>query len=202
MSDSAFNSVHLRTLLDRIRAGDPSARDDLLRATQGRLEQLARRMLRRFPRVRRPTDTADVYQNAVLRLLRALDAVRPDDTRGFMNLAAAQIRRELLDLARHYGGPHGLGANHASVGPNGQGLLERPDRDPGAAEMDRWAAFHEAVERLPAEEREVFGLTYYHGWTQAQVADLFGVDERTVRRRWRAACLALNEALGGELPGG
>jgi hypothetical protein len=28
---------------------------------------------------------------------------------------------------------------------------------------------------------------------------LFVVDERTVRRRWRAACLRLNERLGGGL---
>jgi DNA-directed RNA polymerase specialized sigma24 family protein len=47
----------------------------------------------------------------------------------------------------------------------------------------------------------VFGLTFCHGWTQPQIADLFGVDVRTVRRRWRAAAEALHRALGGALPG-
>ena len=61
---------------------------------------------------------------------------------------------------------------------------------------------YDAVERLPVEEREVFMLAFYHGWTQAQIAELFGVDERTVRRRWRAAGEKLHAALGGELPGG
>jgi RNA polymerase sigma-70 factor (ECF subfamily) len=66
--------------------------------------------------------------------------------------------------------------------------------------LERWTAFHEAVERLPAEEREVVGLVFYHGWAKVQIAELFGVDERTVRRWWRSACVRLNEALGGELP--
>jgi RNA polymerase sigma factor (sigma-70 family) len=55
------------------------------------------------------------------------------------------------------------------------------------------------VARLPAEEREVVGLTFYHGWTQAQIAELFSVDERTIRRRWRSACQRLGKALGGQL---
>ena len=47
----------------------------------------------------------------------------------------------------------------------------------------------------------MIGLTFYHGWTQTQIAELFRVDERTVRRRWQAACQALHKALGGQLPG-
>src|SRR5262249_4460895 len=76
-----------------------------------------------------------------------------------------------------------------------------PEEDEARAfALERWAAFHEAVETLPAEQREVVGLTFYHGWTQAEIAALFAVDERTVRRRWQAACVKLNEALGGDTP--
>jgi DNA-directed RNA polymerase specialized sigma24 family protein len=42
---------------------------------------------------------------------------------------------------------------------------------------------------------------FYHGWTQTQVAALFQVSDRTVRRWWRSACQRLSEELGGELPG-
>jgi RNA polymerase sigma factor (sigma-70 family) len=48
------------------------------------------------------------------------------------------------------------------------------------------SAFHAAVEQLPDAEREVVELTFYHGLTQPEIAELLGVDERTVRRRWRA----------------
>jgi DNA-directed RNA polymerase specialized sigma24 family protein len=46
----------------------------------------------------------------------------------------------------------------------------------------------------------VVGLIFYHGWTQAQTAELFGVSERTIARRWFAACLSLEQALRGRLP--
>ena len=95
-----------------------------------------------------------------------------------------------------------MGANHASVPPR----VDSPVGidPPGAGELgdlDRWTALHEAAERLPVEEREVFGLTFYHGWTQQQIGELFGVDERTVRRRLRRAVEELTAELGGELPG-
>jgi DNA-directed RNA polymerase specialized sigma24 family protein len=43
-------------------------------------------------------------------------------------------------------------------------------------------------------------LVFYHGWTQPRIAELLGVDERTVRRRWRAAGRVLHTALGGSVP--
>jgi DNA-directed RNA polymerase specialized sigma24 family protein len=46
----------------------------------------------------------------------------------------------------------------------------------------------------------VIGLAFYHGWTQAQMAELFGVDERTIRRRWQSGCLLLNHLVGERLP--
>ena len=43
-------------------------------------------------------------------------------------------------------------------------------------------------------------LLYYQGLTQAEAAEVLGVSERTVKRRWQAARLALHDALGGEIP--
>ncbi len=57
-------------------------------------------MLREFPNVRRLADTGDVFQGAILRLLRSLRQLDPPPAtmREFLGLAAAHIRRELLDL--------------------------------------------------------------------------------------------------------
>src|SRR5262245_32961589 len=125
-----------------------------------------------------------------MRLLRTLRKVRPESARAFLGLAAVHIRRELLDLARHYDGPQGPGAHHVSPRP---GALERVPAggDGGSGDLGRWRAFHEAVERLPVAEREVVGLAFYHGWTQAQIAALFQVSARSVRRWWRSACQRL-----------
>jgi RNA polymerase sigma-70 factor (ECF subfamily) len=201
MPDPSFHTVNLRGWLDRLRAGDAAVRDDILRASRARLEQLVRRMLRRNPALARWVEDGDVYTDAALRLLRALATTTVADTGEFMNLAAAVVRRELIDLGRHFYGPHGVGANHASVAPRDGGP---PAPDPPAPDdpddLDRWAALHEAVEALPAEEREAFGLTFYHDWTQQQIAELFGVSDREVRRRLRRANEAVAAALGGRLP--
>ncbi len=198
MSESSVDTIRLHAWLRRIEAGDLAARDELLGGVCRRLEGLARKMLRRFPRVGRWAQTDDVLQNSLLRLLRALQDIRPDSMRSFYGLAAAQMRRELLDLVRHFYGPQGVGANHDSQAdtPN-RGALNPVENTDGDADLEQWSAFHEAVELLPAEEREVVGLVFYHGWTQGQVAELFGVDERTIRRRWRSANLKLFEALKG-----
>jgi RNA polymerase sigma-70 factor (ECF subfamily) len=204
MPDPSFSTTRLQAWLDRLQTGDPAAPDELLRRVGGRLERLARKMLGRFPGVRRWAETGDVLQNATLRLLRALQEVRPANTREFFGLAAEQLRRELLDLSRHFFGPRGAGAHHASqaghTDPQGEGC-EPADSTNEGEELERWCAFHEAVEQLPAEEREVVGLAFYHGWTQAQIAELFQVDERTIRRRWQSACLRLHELVGENLPG-
>jgi DNA-directed RNA polymerase specialized sigma24 family protein len=47
----------------------------------------------------------------------------------------------------------------------------------------------------------VFGLTFYHGWTQSQIAELFQVSDRQVRRLWADACRQLQAAVGN-LPAG
>ena len=203
MPDPSFSTTRLQAWLDRLQTGDPAAPDELLRRVGGRLERLARKMRGRFPGVRRWAETGDVLQNASLRLLRALQEVRPASTREFFSLAAEQLRRELLDLSRHFFGPQGAGANHASQAGHPESpetACEPADRTDDGAEHERWCAFHEAVEQLPAEEREVVGLVFYHGWTQAQIAELFQVTERTVRRRWQSACLKLHQLVGEKLP--
>ena len=198
-SDPTFNTIQLHAYLERLRAGDRPATDAFLRQVCGRLERLVRSMLRGFPNVRRWADTDDVLQSALMRLLHTLQATQPESTRHFANLAALHIRRELLDLARHY--RNRLDRPGAAAAEDGEGAADVAD--PGGAlagDLDLWSAFHEQVDRLPVEEREVVGLTFYHGWTHAQIAELLRVTDRTVRRYWQSACLRLNAALGGRLP--
>jgi RNA polymerase sigma-70 factor (ECF subfamily) len=59
-------------------------------------------------------------------------------------------------------------------------------------------AFHEAVERMPVEEREVFDLLWYQGMTHGQAAKALGVATKTVQRRWASARLLLQDALNGK----
>jgi RNA polymerase sigma factor (sigma-70 family) len=198
MADSAAKTTVLVELLERMQGGDLVARDELIRVFQARLEQLARKMFVRYPSVGRWVEVDDVFQNSLLRLLRALESVRPDSTRAFFGLAAEQMRRELLDLGRHYYGVQGIGANHASGVDDASASrpgFEPADRGNDEGDLERWCQFHEHVAKLPAQDREVVGLIYYHGWTQAQVAELFQVNVRTVRRWWETALVTLHRDL-------
>jgi RNA polymerase sigma-70 factor (ECF subfamily) len=195
-------STYMRHLVDRVRRGDGEASNELLQRAGARLEELARSMLGKFPSVGRFEETGDVLTGASMRLLRALKVVRPANTRAFFGLAAEQIRRELIDLARRHFGRHGWAANLESnaQSPDSSaavlGLCCEPiDADEPPEELEAWAAFHVAVGGLPAEEREVFNLRYYHGWKEKDIAELLQMEGRTVRRKWRHACLHLNALL-------
>jgi RNA polymerase sigma-70 factor (ECF subfamily) len=145
-----------------------------------------------YPTVRRWEQTADVVQNATLRLLRALEHVNPDDPRQFFGLAAEQIRRELIDLARHYSGPHGVGANHDTRAGSPPDAAEPESAVEGLAD---WQAFHEAVAALPPADREIFGLLYYQDLGQAEAAQLLGLSVAAVQQRWQRARLRLHDRL-------
>lgn len=184
----------LHSCLDRWLAGEPAAADELLKAAAGRLEMIARSSLRRFPGVARWEAAEDVLQSSCIRLIRSLAVIRPPNTRVFYHLAATHIRRELLDLARKYrqmAAPPGPGTDGLEPFP----AADIPDRAGLDGDLAYWESFHSAVERLPVDEREVVGLMFYHGWTHAKIAELFRVDERTIRRWWKAASDRLAEQL-------
>jgi len=201
-----FETLWLQAQLDRANDGDHDAWNPIIEQCMTRLETIARRMLKNFPRVRRWEDTNDVVQRAVMRLMRSLKDVPIRSTRDFYGLAATQIRRELLDLTRHYTGAEGLGANynsgfHGKAGEDSTPGMQPSDEQSCITELFSWQHLHEAVEKLDAEAREVFSLVFYHGWTQPQIAELFQVDERTIRRRWRSVCQQLGESLGDDWAG-
>jgi RNA polymerase sigma-70 factor (ECF subfamily) len=203
MGKSSTGSVQLQTWLERLQRGDPAALDGLIRHAGARLERLTHHMLQDYPGVRRWAQTDDVLQSALVRLLRALRAVQPVAPRDFFALATEQIRRELLDLARHFYGPNGPGANHASQ-PEADSAFDplHEQADP-SLEPDRlavWCEVHEQIHNLPDEEREVVGLLFYQGLPQAEAAALLGVTVRTVQRRWQSALLRLHQVLQGHGP--
>ena len=202
MDDSVDQSAEFRLLLERANAGDETAFDLLALQATERLRGLARGMLRRYPHIRRWEETDDVFQSALIRLHRSLSDVKPDSSRAFFGLAVTQIRRTLIDLARHYYGALGEGSHHHTDGSGraaddaggaidlAADVKERPET------LAQWTAFHDAIDTLPNEESEVFSLIWYSGLTQREVAELLSISERTVIRRMNRARLTLHDQLG------
>ena len=191
--------------LSRIEAADgvesARARNALLKHAAGRLERLARAMLRGYPRLQRWEQTDDVLQNALLRLHHVLDSVRPATSREVYGLAALQIRRELIDLARRHFGPLGAAGRHftadaaAPFGDAASPVSAAVDPAGRTGTLADWQAFHEEVDRLPEKQRQIVNLLWYQGLKQSEAAELLGVAERTVKNRWQRARQLLEQKL-------
>lgn len=198
MTDEQGYTTRLQSLLDRWNAGDESAKEEIIVHSQEQLRGMAKRMLAAKPHVRRWNQTDDVLQNALIRLHRSLKDVKPESKRAFNGLAATQIRRELIDMARSLYGPEGHGRHHktnpAEADPDGNRhpMYEKVDHD---ANPELSVELHECVGKLADEEREVFELIFYQGMLQSEVAKLLDVSERTIKRRWRQARLSLQGLL-------
>jgi RNA polymerase sigma-70 factor (ECF subfamily) len=199
MIGRSIDTKYLHRCVQQWRDGSREAAEVLVRAVGKRMERMSQRMLRRHPLIRTCADTADILQGSMLRLLSTLRRIQPESTRHFYNLATVQVRRELLDLARRVRRPENasIAIGDCAGDVIGPGSPEAPVDDD---DLDLWCRFHEAVEQLSEPEREVMGLAFYNGWTQPQIAELLEVDVRTVRRRWQAACLRLQEMVGDRLP--
>ena len=156
----------------RIRA----ARTELLEHARRRLTLLAEQMFARFSLLRDREEVEDVFQEAMVRLWKALQEVGPTTVAGFMGLAALQMRRALRDLARrHFGRNPG---NQADAKPRplvtaapGGSLDDHAASDSAAPdELACWSEFHAAVDKLPEPEKTAFDLLYYHELPQGQRA--------------------------------
>ncbi|WP_145051791.1 RNA polymerase sigma factor [Lignipirellula cremea] len=172
--------------LERLEVDCPNAREAVIEHTCERLRRMARGMLRTSPKVRRWTETDDLLQDALIRLHRSLAQVKPSSAKEFYGLAATQLRRQLIDLARKHYGVEGIGTNQI---PDGGELVNQASRPPDT--LNVWTEFHEQIDRLPRQEQEVVHLLWYKGLTQADAANVLGVSLATLKRRWQSARLTL-----------
>ena len=196
MPNPIGTDTQLQILIERSLQGDTSSHEELLCHASDRLHRLTRKMFHDFPRLRRWEQTDDVFQNSMLKLHRALSEVHVESVRHFFNLAAVQIRRELLDLARHHFGAHGNAANYHTDGQpadDAGGSLHAFTSEP--QDLQSWSEFHRQVEALSQEEQEIVNLIFYEGLSQEEAARLLRMSYRTLKRRWQGVKLKLSEAL-------
>ena len=122
-----------------------------------------------------------------------------------MGLATLEIRRSLIDLIRHHFGPEGAAGKHFSdvVGDSsgdGRVIKNIPAQTGEPDSLQSWELFHETVDQLPEEEREVFQLVWYGGMQQQEIASLLEISNRTVQRRLYRGRRIIVAAMQGEQP--
>src|SRR5438309_1267148 len=181
-------------------AGDSSAEPivrALLDRAVRRLHLLCATLLHRsYPRLTQPPLNlqADELLSAVTeRLLKAMREARPQTVRQFFGLANQHMRWELNDLARRLDQQPSVLELHEGVVPapssSGSGLTPNGRR------------MLEAIENLPEDEREAFGLVRVQGMTQTEAAELLGVSTATVKRRLNRGVRLLADKLADLRPG-
>lgn len=182
-------------LVNNLRPDDPVTFNRLIAHTYERLKLLVHSMLRDFGGVRRWDDTDDVLHSALFRLGKAFSESKLELTsaRHFYQVAANYIRLELLSRAEKYPGPQGYAANRHTDSTGGA-ITGAADQATGSDRLRQWANFQLKAKELPPDLREVFNLIWYNGKSQREAADILGVSERTVKRRWLTARLALDKA--------
>ena len=175
-------------------AGDAPAEPivrELLERAAYRLERLCATMLhRRYPRLTRPPtnlETAEMLGGVVEGLLKAMRSIRPQTVRQFFALANQHMLWQLNDLARR------TDERPAAVELR-EGLVPAPDRSDSGLTPDGRRIL-EAIDNLPEDEREVFGLVRLQGLTHVEAAEVLDVSVKTVQRRLNRASLLLAEEL-------
>src|SRR4029077_11638677 len=120
--------------------------------------------------------TDELLGGVVGGLIAAMRKVRPRTVREFFGLATQHMRWQLNDLAR-------LLDEKSAVLALDAGALPSPPSG-GSTLSTNARRMLEAIEDLPAEEREAFNLVRVQGLTQPEAAEMLRVSIKTVQRRF------------------
>lgn len=175
-------------LLERLRAGDRGAFDDLFARVYGEMREIAhRRLLRAGPG--ETLNTTGLVHEAYVRLAGPGRAALTDRSH-FLALASRAMRCILVDYARRRAAQkRGAGAGQA-----------RPDTVQGAAgeRAVELLALDEALGRLSGFDPrlgQVVELRFFGGLTFDEIAAATGLSVPTVKRDWARARAWLHRSL-------
>jgi RNA polymerase sigma factor (TIGR02999 family) len=177
--------------LHRLADGDRAALDAVYAALYPELKQIARARLHRQGSGGGLETTVLVHES-FLRLA-ATPGAQLVDRRHFFAYAAKTMRSVIVDAAREsLAQRRGGDATHLTLG--------NADAVAADAASDELIRVNDALAELEAVDPElaqVVEMRYFGGYTEVEIAGLFGVTERTIRRRWEKARAWLYVALGG-----
>ena len=183
------DSHDITALLGRWRDGEPGAADQLISLVYGQLHRIAEREMRR-EQDGHTLQTTAVVQEAYLRLFQA-EPVDCRDRGHFFAVAARQLRRVLVDHARH---------RDSEKRGGGVVKLSLWESDGGGVGIDeRLLAVDQALARLEALDAraaKIVELRFFGGLSEAEAAESMGISVATPKRDWDFAKTWLTAQLG------
>ncbi len=140
----------------------------------------------------RPDKAEDVFQDVFYEVVRARKSFRPDSKFSYWLFRIA--RNRAVDRLRRNGfrEMESLDQGLYSDGEEGESRVSRVvgnDLDPeeSASQSELEDCLQECLAGLPPEQREVFWLKEQSGLTFAEIAEMTGVSQNTVKSRLRYA---------------
>lgn len=180
----AGNETNARQLLDKWRAGDTHARDELFDLLYSELKQISAALLRAESNT--SLSTGDLLNEASIRLIQ-LNNIDWSDKSHFLALSARAMRRVLIDHARKKSTDK---RHHHKVT-----LVTRLEGQPHRVAMDDLEKALIRLSIIDSDKSNIVELRYFGGMGIAEIAEVTGISESTVKRQWRVARAWLLDAM-------
>ena len=171
------DSNDLTLLLHDWQSGDAGAGEELFRQASGELRRIAAHLFRNERGAHTLQPTA-VVNEAYVRLLN-LREMEWRDREHFYSFAATTMRRVLVDHARARNASKRDGRLQRTEIPASVGVWTDP------VEVLALERALTALHAIDPERARLVTLRFYAGLTIEEVAQLFDVDPRTIKRRWQ-----------------
>lgn len=184
-------SAEITALLRAVEGGDKVAIGTLFDRVYGELRKIARRQLRAAPALQ-TLHTTELVHEAYVRLSGAAHWSTRDRFH-FFALTAQAMRRVLIDHARK--------RTRQKRGGRAVALSLDDLEVPVAERAEELLALDGALARLEETDIELARLVewrFFAGLSVDEIAELHGVSDRTVKRRWRLARAFLLQELAAQ----
>jgi RNA polymerase sigma-70 factor (ECF subfamily) len=205
------NDDEVQRLIDRARAGDRDAFNEIFTRHRGRLRRMVE--MRLDWRLRPRVDASDVVQDAYLEIAARLEEYLNDPKLPlflWMRLMVGQRlsklhRRHLGAKMRDAGREVSLyraalpAASSAALAAQLMGKHTSPTQ--AAARAERLLRLQEALNGLEPIDREVLSLRHFEELSRSETALALGIEEAAAAKRYVRALKRLRDALA-DLPGG
>jgi RNA polymerase sigma-70 factor, ECF subfamily len=205
------NSSDTLGLLERARAGDPQALNEIFTRHRDRLCRMVEMRLDR--RLQGRLDASDVVQDAYVQVTRRLDEYLRDPKLPLFLWLRLVVGERLTTLHRHHLGTHLRDAGRevslyrealpaaSSAALAAQLLGKHTSPTEAAVRAERMLRLQEALNALDPLDREILSLRHFEELTRAEAAQVLGIEEAAAAKRYVRALKRLKQTLAA-MPGG
>jgi RNA polymerase sigma-70 factor (ECF subfamily) len=208
MEHNSADTVHL---LERARAGDAAALNEIFVRHRDRLRRMVE--MRLDSRLQARVDASDVIQDAYLEIAGRLHEYLRDPKLPLFLWLRLVVGERLMKLHRHHLGTQMRDAGRevslyrgalpaaSSMALAAQLLGKHTSPTQAVVRAERMLRLQEALNRLDPLDREILSLRHFEELNRKEAAQVLGIEEAAAAKRYLRALKRLKEILA-ELPGG